>query len=574
MISTNTLMCAGESHTGRVRTNNEDRLHFDPERGVFVVVDGVGGQAAGEVAADTAVRVLRTRLERADKPVRERLMEAVTLANNEIFRLSETREEWAGMACVLTAAVVEGRLATVAHVGDTRLYKMRAGRIEKVTRDHSPVGQLEDAGELSEVEAMAHPRRNEVLRDVGSAEHTPEDEGFIDTYEVPFEPDAALLLCSDGLSDLVTSEQMLRAVTQHAGNRSRTVRQLIELANEAGGKDNVSVLFVEGEQFASATRRRVLGLADESSAPESSAPPDEARAARLSPSASSAPDPLERTMREAPARAPQSTAPRAQGALGGRWAFLLYGLLLGLVLPLALLLAWYLWRRAGDDTGAAKEGGQQQQQQTPQQPAGARARAHFVADSSELAAAIERAQAGETVVAAPGRYAGPVRLKSGVALVSLVPRGAVVVPGEDARFAVSADHVEGARLSGFLVDGEGRTEVGVSLRDSTVGVEDLEVTGTTAAGVQMVGGESRLRANYIHDNAAVGVSVLDAARPDIRHNTFARNGEAGQLDIYLDERAAANVVENYFDDRRNNVGPARRGSTENVMRQNSFPPER
>ncbi len=109
------------------------------------------------------------------------------------------------MACVLTGRRDRDGRAIVGHVGDTRLYKLRRGRIEKVTRDHSPVGEREDARELSELEAMQHPRRNEVYRDVGSEPHEPGDPDFIDVQEIPFEPDAALLLCSDGLTDLVDS---------------------------------------------------------------------------------------------------------------------------------------------------------------------------------------------------------------------------------------------------------------------------------------------------------------------------------------------------------------------------------
>src|SRR5689334_7167784 len=109
------------------------------------------------------------------------------------------------MTCVLTVAVVDDGRAIVGHVGDTRRYKLRNGRIEKATRDHSPVGEREDACEISEREAMRHARRNEVYRDVGSELHDPLDAGFIDLVEVPFEPDAALLLCSDGLTDLIDS---------------------------------------------------------------------------------------------------------------------------------------------------------------------------------------------------------------------------------------------------------------------------------------------------------------------------------------------------------------------------------
>ena len=175
-----------------------------------MVVDGVGGQAAGGKAADTAITLLRARLERETGPVPDRLREAIAVANNEIHRLAALRTEWTGMACVLTVVVVDEGRATIGHVGDTRLYRLRHGLIEKVTRDHSPVGEREDAGEISELEAMNHPRRNEVYRDVGSEPHQPDDPDFIEVKEVPFEPDAALLLCSDGLTDLVDSASIQR----------------------------------------------------------------------------------------------------------------------------------------------------------------------------------------------------------------------------------------------------------------------------------------------------------------------------------------------------------------------------
>src|SRR5204863_4015205 len=115
--------------------------------------------------------------------VADRVREAITVANNEIHRVAALRPEWHGMACVLTVAVVEEGRAIVGHVGDTRLYKLRQGRIDKVTRDHSPVGEREDAHESSEVEAMRHPRRNEVYRDVGSEPHEADDADFIDIQQ-------------------------------------------------------------------------------------------------------------------------------------------------------------------------------------------------------------------------------------------------------------------------------------------------------------------------------------------------------------------------------------------------------
>jgi PPM family protein phosphatase len=243
---------AGASDPGRVRQNNEDAFHLDAERGIFLVVDGIGGQAAGEKAAEIAVSRIRARLERQTGTVEQRIREGIAVANNEILKAARANPEWQGMACVLTVAVVEEGSAVIGHVGDSRLYHLRRGVIRKITHDHSPVGEREDTGEIGEAEAMRHPRRNEVFRDVGSEEHAPDDPDFIEIQRIPFEPDAALLLCSDGLSDQVTSAEIRAALERNAGKPEEAVRELIAAANRAGGKDNVTVLAIEGEQFAAA----------------------------------------------------------------------------------------------------------------------------------------------------------------------------------------------------------------------------------------------------------------------------------------------------------------------------------
>ena len=150
--------------------------------------------------------MLRSRLERETGPSLDRLREAITIANNEIHRLAASGPNGTAWPASSPSSVIDEARAIVGHVGDTRLYKIRHDRIEKVTRDHSPVGEREDAHELSELEAMHHPRRNEVYRDVGSERTSASDPDFIDVQEIPFEPDAALLLCSDGLTDLVESD--------------------------------------------------------------------------------------------------------------------------------------------------------------------------------------------------------------------------------------------------------------------------------------------------------------------------------------------------------------------------------
>ena len=243
------LRCAGASDPGKVRGNNEDAWYMDADRGVFLVVDGIGGEAAGETAAEIAVERVRARLERQTGTVEQRVREAITVANNEIFRAAQSHPEWEGMACVLTLAVLDDGFAVIGHVGDSRLYEIRSDGIRKITSDHSPVGAREDSHEISEAEAMRHPRRNEVFRDVGSSAHEPDDADFVDVQRIPFEPDSALLLCSDGLSDQITSTEIRSTVLRHAGDPGRSAQELIRAANRAGGKDNVTVVIVEGPQF-------------------------------------------------------------------------------------------------------------------------------------------------------------------------------------------------------------------------------------------------------------------------------------------------------------------------------------
>lgn len=263
-----TCAAAGVSDAGRQRAVNEDRFHVDAERGMFVVVDGVGGQAAGGRAADIALDVLRARLGAGTGEWPARLREAIAAANNEVYRQAASRPEWRGMACVLTVAVLDGPRLVAGHVGDTRLYTLRGATLAKITSDHSPVGEREDAGEIAEQEAMRHPRRHEVYRDVGSEPHGPDDPGFVEIRETAWAPDAALLLCSDGLTDLVPADEIQRTIARFAGRPAQVADALVRAANDAGGRDNVTVVYVEGPAFAAPAparaarpRRLVLQLA-------------------------------------------------------------------------------------------------------------------------------------------------------------------------------------------------------------------------------------------------------------------------------------------------------------------------
>jgi PPM family protein phosphatase len=261
-MSLATLSTGAATDTGLLRDRNEDRYFLDPGHGVFLVVDGVGGQAAGELAAQTAVEAIReslaaTLLGESSRPGglshEDRIRAAIAQANNRIFELARHNTGLIGMACVLTLAVVEDGRITIGHVGDSRLYLIWKGALRKLTSDHSPVGEGEDSGELTEAEAMLHPRRNEVFRDVGSRLREPADREFIEIRKCRFRPDAAILLCSDGLTDQLTSAQVRDIVERYDGDAARTAASLVEAANAAGGKDNTTALFVAGPEFRSRT---------------------------------------------------------------------------------------------------------------------------------------------------------------------------------------------------------------------------------------------------------------------------------------------------------------------------------
>lgn len=244
-----TPLAGAATDTGMLREHNEDRYWMDAARGLFLVADGVGGQAAGELAAQTAVETIREAMTEADASAEERVKFAITSANNRIFRQAQEDEQHRGMACVLTLALLEDGRITIGHVGDSRLYLIWDGAIRKLTSDHSPVGEDEDTGALTEEEAMLHPRRNEVFRDVGSRLREPEDDDFIEIRQCRFREDAALLLCSDGLTDQLTAAQ-IRAITgRYGGDPARVAAELVEAANDAGGRDNITALFVAGPKF-------------------------------------------------------------------------------------------------------------------------------------------------------------------------------------------------------------------------------------------------------------------------------------------------------------------------------------
>ena len=297
------------SDPGRMRVENQDRSYIDDSLGMFLVIDGLGGHAAGGKAAEIALEVIRAEMETSQGSMERRIRGAIAAANNRIADLAQENEEWRGMACVLTLAAIDGDRVVVGHVGDSRLYLVWNGAMRKLTSDHSPVGEREDRGELSETEAMAHPRRHEVFRDVGTRRRDPDDEDFLEIKEFLFKPDAAMLLCSDGLSDLVTTAEITEILERYQGDAEQVARDLVNAANRAGGKDNVTAVFVAGSEF--------LGAAS----PEAA----EARARHAITRAREIP---------APESAP-SAASRLGKVLTSRVAFLIYGFAIGVALALA-----------------------------------------------------------------------------------------------------------------------------------------------------------------------------------------------------------------------------------------------
>lgn len=240
----------GATDTGRQRSNNEDTFGVelsDQSEVLAVVIDGVGGYEGGEVAAAIAKEEIARYLKEYTRGERLTLLkEAVTSANNAIFAQRQRDEQRSNMSCVLTSALIdtERKVIDMVHVGDTRLYQYYRGGLEKLSHDHSPVGYKEDHGELSEKDAMLHPFRNQVSRVVGNKYHEVYDPDFLEAKEFPLLPNSILLLCSDGLTDLVTRSQMTAIIEQDISLEEK-VQKLINAANDAGGKDNITVVLVE-----------------------------------------------------------------------------------------------------------------------------------------------------------------------------------------------------------------------------------------------------------------------------------------------------------------------------------------
>lgn len=243
----------GITDTGRHRDNNEDtfiaQTVLDNQYIAACVIDGVGGYSGGEVAAKLAHDAILTTLRSSSGDVVTMMKDALSAANENIYNERQQNKQNDQMACVLTLALVDvaNNKFHYAHVGDTRLYLLRDKSLVKVTRDHSFVGFLEDSGRLTEEAAMKHPKRNEINKALGFDLNIKGQVDYIETGESPFLPGDIILLCSDGLSDMIGNSTITTILTS-AKSLAAKGKALVQAANDAGGKDNITAVLVENNK--------------------------------------------------------------------------------------------------------------------------------------------------------------------------------------------------------------------------------------------------------------------------------------------------------------------------------------
>jgi serine/threonine protein phosphatase PrpC len=243
----------GSTDAGKMRDNNEDNFIaqqvLSSKYIIGCVIDGVGGYEGGEIAAAIARSAILNTIKRSSGDVNHVLKTALAEANKKIFEKKQKTGEHMQMACVVTLALadIDNNEFYYAHVGDTRLYLFRDNSLIKVTHDHSFVGFLEESGRLTEEAAMNHPRRNEINKALGFDEGKILEDDYIETGESPFLPGDTLLLCSDGLSDMLNSRSITGILNSPQSLKEKS-NALIDAANTAGGKDNITVVLIHNNK--------------------------------------------------------------------------------------------------------------------------------------------------------------------------------------------------------------------------------------------------------------------------------------------------------------------------------------
>jgi protein phosphatase len=251
----NGLEAFGITDVGRKRKHNEDAYALDVEEGLFIVADGMGGHAAGEVASRITVETIgefiaaTRQKEEATWPFKynhtlhfnsNRLAVAIEKANERVMAAVAAQPWLKGMGTTVVAALLHDNRLTVAHVGDSRMYRLRKEAFEQLTMDHSLLQELVDRGFYSAEEAQRATNKNYVTRALG-VEATVE----VEVHEMPVEAGDWLVLCSDGLTDMVEDEDIHLTISTFGGNLDTVARQLVQLANDSGGRDNISVVLAQ-----------------------------------------------------------------------------------------------------------------------------------------------------------------------------------------------------------------------------------------------------------------------------------------------------------------------------------------
>ena len=228
---------AGVTDPGRRRRRNEDAYVCEPP--LFAIADGMGGAQAGEVASGLAAAVLEEAT--GDERGEERVSSLIQEANRRVFQRSNEDAATSGMGTTMTVALVDHTDGTIAfgHVGDSRAYRVRGGELEQLTDDHSLVGELVRSGRLSPEEAESHPQRSVITRALGT-----EPDVDVDTFTVDAEPGDIYLLCSDGLTDMTSTRDILAAV-ESSNDLDDAAHALVRAANDGGGEDNITVVLFQ-----------------------------------------------------------------------------------------------------------------------------------------------------------------------------------------------------------------------------------------------------------------------------------------------------------------------------------------
>ena len=223
--------------TGKKRRRNEDDYVVEPP--LFAIADGMGGAQAGELAATLAASAVRDD-EGEPGSGERRVAELIQEANRRVYQRSAEDAAVAGMGTTMTVALVEDGVVAFGHVGDSRAYLIRDGKLEQLTEDHSLVAELVRSGKLSPEEAETHPQRSVITRALGT-----DPDVDVDTFSIPTRPGDLFMLCSDGLTSMVDDDVILRTVEKHRPDLQTAAKALIRAANKGGGEDNITVVFFE-----------------------------------------------------------------------------------------------------------------------------------------------------------------------------------------------------------------------------------------------------------------------------------------------------------------------------------------